>query len=190
MMVKICGITNQEDAEIADQAGADAIGFNFYARSPRCVTPEQAAGITCSSLRVGVFVDEAPERAFAIARDVRLDIVQLHGSENPADYAPLRIWKAFRITQEFMPAGWDGAEAVLLDGPLPGSGQPFDWSRIFQISARVILAGGLGPDNVAEAIRQVRPWGVDACSRLERSPGRKDHEKVRQFVRAAHDQPA
>lgn len=187
MMVKICGITNQEDAAAADDAGVDAIGFNFCAASPRCITPEAAAVITCSALRVGVFVDQAPERVAAIARDVRLDIVQLHGSEIPADYAPLRVWKAYRVSDGFVLNGQQGAEAVLLDGPLPGSGQPFDWTQARHITARLILAGGLGPHNVVDAIKQVSPWGVDACSRLETSPGRKDHEKVRQFVRAARD---
>jgi phosphoribosylanthranilate isomerase len=138
-------------------------------------------------LKVGIFVDESPANVAKIARIAELDIVQLHGSEDPAQYAPLRIWKAYRVTN-----GWSAgtlnppiAEAFLLDGPAPGTGAAFDWNLARSLSQRIILAGGLGPENVAEAIRQVRPWGVDACSQLERSPGIKDHERVQRFIRAA-----
>lgn len=182
MMVKVCGITNAEDAAAAEQAGADALGFNFYPRSPRYITPSDAARIRTSALRVGVFVDESPAVVRAIAEEAALDVVQLHGSERAADYLPLRIWKAFRVTL----GDAEGAEAVLLDGPAPGTGEAFDWSGIPSTAPRLILAGGLGPDNVAEAIREVRPWGVDACSRIEREPGRKDHDKMRRFVQTAH----
>jgi phosphoribosylanthranilate isomerase len=181
-MVKVCGITNQEDATAAEAAGADALGFNFYPRSPRYVTPEAAGAIRTTGLRVGVFVDESPEAVAAAARLARLDVVQLHGSERVGDYLPMRVWKAFRVTL----GEADGAEAVLLDGPVPGTGQTFDWDSIAATQQRLILAGGLGPDNVGEAIRRVRPWGVDACSRIESTPGRKDHNKMRQFIEAAH----
>ena len=187
MMIKICGITNREDALAAVDAGASALGFNFYAGSPRYVTPETAASIAedLPVLKVGVFVDEAD--VTGIAARSRMDVAQLHGSESPSDVPHgLRVWKAFRVTQD-----WDASilsgysvEAVLLDGPSPGTGNAFDWRRASGIP-NLILAGGLGPDNVAEAVRQVRPWGVDACSRLEREPGRKDHEKVRRFIKAA-----
>ena len=156
------------------------------------MTPDTAATNRSSALCVGVFVDESPETVAAIAREARLDVVQLHGSESPADYAPLRVWKAFRITAGSFPGQEDrnGAEAILLDGPLPGTGGAFDWSRARGLSGRIILAGGLGPDNVAEAIRIVQPWGVDACSRLETEPGRKDHRKMRLFVQAAQSIPS
>ena len=182
MMVKVCGITTQEDATAAEQAGADALGFNFYPRSPRYIAPAAAAQIRTTALRVGVFVDEPPLVVRAIAEEAGLDVVQLHGSERPADYPGLRVWKAFRVTL----GDATGAEAVLLDGPAPGSGESFDWARIPSTTHPLILAGGLGPDNVADAIRQVRPWGVDACSRIESAPGSKDHNKMRRFIETAH----
>jgi phosphoribosylanthranilate isomerase len=191
MMVKICGITNREDALAAVEAGASALGFNFYPPSPRYISPDIAAeiGAGLPVLRVGVFVDEAD--VTGIASRARLDVVQLHGSEAPDQMpAELRIWKAFRVTNDWVAASMSSyrdcpqVEAFLLDGPAPGSGEGFDWTRASGIR-KLVLAGGLGPDNVAEAIRQVRPWGVDACSRLERTPGVKDHERMRRFVRAA-----
>lgn len=190
MMVKICGITKREDAEAAANAGAHALGFNFYSRSPRCIKPEAAAeiGERLDVLRVGVFVNEYPETVVDIVERAALDIVQLHGTEDPTDYALLRVWKAFCVTDSFSPdiLAASGAEAFVLDGPAPGTGTAFDWTTVEGLSGyRIILAGGLGPDNVAEAIRQVRPWGVDACSRLEKSPGIKDHERMRQFIRNA-----
>jgi phosphoribosylanthranilate isomerase len=185
MIVKICGITNREDALAAVDAGATALGFNFYSKSPRYITPDLAAEISAGLpvLTVGVFVDTLSATS--------MDVLQLHGSETPADIpAGKRVWKAFRVTPEWNPdamAAYESAEAFLLDGPGPGTGESFDWSRASGLK-RIILAGGLGPDNVAEAIRQVRPWGVDACSRLESAPGRKDHDKMRRFVRAALEQ--
>jgi phosphoribosylanthranilate isomerase len=189
MMIKICGITNREDALAAVEAGATALGFNFYPKSPRFVRPELAAqiGAGLPVLKVGVFVDD-PDLS-AVAERACIDVIQLHGNESPEQVpAALRVWKAFRVTPE-----WDAAmlslysaEAFLLDGPTPGSGETFDWTRASGLR-NIILAGGLGPDNVADAIFRVRPWGVDACSRLERAPGLKDYEKMRRFVRAAMD---
>jgi phosphoribosylanthranilate isomerase len=189
MMVKICGITTREDAVASTEAGASALGFNFCRQSPRFIQPDKALeiGRGLSVLKVGIFVDESPARVAEIAKIAEIDIVQLHGSEDPAQFVPLRIWKAYRVTN-----GWSAetlnaatAEAFLLDGPAPGTGASFDWSVARSLNQRIILAGGLGPENVAEAIRQVRPWGVDACSRLESAPGIKDHERVRRFIRAA-----
>ena len=118
-----------------------------------------------------------------------VDIVQLHGSESPEQFPHgMRVWKAFRVTPG---VGWRRdyrsmlSRHFLLDGPTPGSGEAFDWTLRCRACDNIILAGGLGPDNVADAIRRARPWGVDACSRLERAPGLKDHEKMRRFVRAA-----
>jgi phosphoribosylanthranilate isomerase len=189
MMIKICGITNREDALAAVEAGATALGFNFYSKSPRYISPDTAGeiGAGLPVIKVGVCVD-APDASEVAAR-AGIDVIQLHGSESPEQVpVGLRVWKAFRVTPE-----WDASvlelyhtEAFLLDGPMPGSGEAFDWTLASGLR-KIILAGGLGPDNVADAIRRVRPWGVDACSRLERAPGLKDYEKMRRFVRAAMD---
>lgn len=192
MMIKICGITREEDAQASADAGATAIGFNFCRTSPRFIPPEQAAtiGSDLNLVRVGVFVDEPPESVAAIAERARLDVAQLHGSEG-SDFAVegLRLWKAFRVTPEWAPelAAAYNVEAVLLDGPLPGSGTPFDWSLARGLSQRLVLAGGLDESNVAAAIRAVQPWGIDACSRLESAPGIKDHDKLLRFVEAARE---
>jgi phosphoribosylanthranilate isomerase len=188
-VVKICGITQREDAVAAVDAGAHALGFNFYPKSPRYVEPETAAmlGEDLSVLKVGIFVNEMPETVADIAERAALDIVQLHGHEDPADFATMRVWKALRVTEGWSPDVLDalGAEAFVLDGPAPGTGQGFDWNLARGLRHRILLAGGLGPDNVAEAVRMVRPFGVDACSKLERAPGLKDHERMRRFIENA-----
>ncbi|MFN9460391.1 MAG: phosphoribosylanthranilate isomerase [Acidobacteriota bacterium] len=195
MMVKVCGITNQADADAA--AGAGALGFNFYRPSPRYVDPESAAAIVTPAgvLRVGVFVNEP--RAVEIARQARLDVIQLHGDEQAAP-AGFPVWKAFRVTSDFsMDRLTFPAEAFLLDAPgelYGGSGHTCDWtrakgaadwSRAKGAERKILLAGGLGPDNVQQAIATARPWGVDACSRLELRPGIKDHTKVARFIELA-----
>lgn len=196
MMVKICGITNLPDALAAMEAGASAIGFNFCPASPRYIRPEEAAEIASklggSIVKVGVFVNEPPASISAIGVFVGLQVAQLHGDETPADLPHgLRSWKAFRIKDNFNPAVLQRfpSEAFLFDsaadGVYGGSGKTFPWAAVRGIQKKIILAGGLGADNVALAIREVRPWGVDACSRLERSPGQKDHEKMRSFLAAA-----
>lgn len=194
MILKICGITNAEDAAAAVAGGANAIGFNFFARSPRCLAPEQAAAIATPAgvRRVGVFVNEAPTRIAEIARIAGLDTAQLHGDETPADYpAGIATWKAVRVDEGFDIAPWAGcpAEALLLDGPAGvlygGAGQAFDWKLAGGLAHPVVLAGGLDASNVARAIALARPWGVDACSRIERAPGRKDHQKMNEFLSAA-----
>jgi phosphoribosylanthranilate isomerase len=189
MMVKICGITNRVDAIAAVDAGASAVGFNFYARSPRYITPEQAAeiGSGLTILKVGVFVDEDPSRVEAIARIAGLDVAQLHGSETPGSMPDLTVWKAFRATIDWTPELFDAynADAFVLDGVAPGSGQRFAWDRVPTLRHRIILAGGLDDSNVGDAIRALSLWGVDACSRLEKAPGIKDHQKVMRFVKAA-----
>jgi phosphoribosylanthranilate isomerase len=188
MFVKICGITNLEDGLAAVDAGARALGFIFFAKSPRAVTAEQieafADGLPKEIWRVGVFVDERPETIRAIADRVGLDVAQLHGSETPARHpAGLRIWKAFRLREPRVPDPDYPAEAVLLDGP--GSGQTFDWSVAAQVSRPVVLSGGLTPENVGRAIEKTAPWGVDVCSGVEITPGRKDHGKMKRFIEAA-----
>jgi phosphoribosylanthranilate isomerase len=136
MMVKICGITNREDALAAIEGGAGALGFNFYAASPRYIAPEEAAEIGAglpmwpAVWKVGVFVDEAPERILRIARQVGLDVAQLHGGEAPENYPlGIRVWKAIRVRDGQVPEVLDcPAEALLLDGP--ASGENFDWRKI------------------------------------------------------------
>jgi phosphoribosylanthranilate isomerase len=186
MMVKICGITRRQDAEAAADAGASAIGFVFYPKSPRCIAPQDAAelGRDLPVWKVGVFVDETAASVEAVMRAARLDVAQLYGGETPAG---ARIWRAWRVTDAFDESVARGAEALLLDGP--ANGISFDWSKARGAAERVILAGGLDAGNVAEAIRIARPWGVDASSRLESAPGVKDPEKVRRFVRAALEAP-
>jgi phosphoribosylanthranilate isomerase len=193
MMVKICGITNREDALAAIDGGAAALGFNFYLASPRDIGPEEAAkiaaGLPPHIWKAGVFVDESAEAVLETARRVGLDIAQLHGSESPDQYPPgIRVWKAIRMIgpareTAIAAIAAPGLEAVLLDGPV--SGQVFDWARVPQGIAKLILAGGLDAHNVAKAIERVHPWGVDACSRIEISPGRKDHFKMAAFLKAA-----
>ena len=188
MILKICGITNAEDGAAAVAGGANAIGFNFYPRSPRYITPERAAGIATPAgvRRVGVFVDEDRTRVEEIARIAVLDVVQLHGREEPQDYPEgIAVWKAARVVAGFDPGPLRDcpAEAVLLDGP--ASGVTFEWRMAAGFSQRVILAGGLDSSNVAAAVAIARPWGVDACSRIESRPGKKDHTKMTEFLAAA-----
>jgi phosphoribosylanthranilate isomerase len=193
MILKICGITNQEDADAAVSAGATALGFNFYPRSPRYIAPERAAGIVSPAgvRRVGVFVDEPPERVEEIARAAALNVAQLHGKEALDVYPALTVWKSVRVVPGFDIAGYDAcpAEALLLDGPAAelygGAGKTFDWSLAGVATRRIILAGGLDESNVARAIAMVRPWGVDACSRIESAPGRKDRARMSRFLAAA-----
>ena len=190
MLVKICGITRREDAVAAVRAGATALGFNFYQGSPRYIPPREVDRLVAglNVIRVGVFVNASSEIIAAATEEAKLDVVQLHGDEPPQLLpASPRIWKAFRVNRDWNPKALDlyNVEAFLLDGPAPGSGQAFDWAQARFLRSRIILAGGLGPDNIAAAIREIRPWGVDACSRLESAPGTKDHFKMCQFIETA-----
>jgi phosphoribosylanthranilate isomerase len=198
MILKICGITNAEDAEAAIACGANAIGFNFYPRSPRYIAPERAAAIATAPgvRRVGVFVNEPAARVDELARAARLDTAQLHGAESPADYpAAVAVWKAVQVTGDvdLVRAAECPAEALVLDGPAGelygGSGKAFDWSLVGQAcsTVRIIVAGGLDASNVACAVALARPWGVDACSRIESAPGKKDHQKMKEFLAAARE---
>lgn len=208
--VKICGVTGSDCALAAADAGADAIGLVF-AVSPRRVTAAEAARIV-SALPpwvspVGVFVDESPAAIRRLAAEVGLAAAQLHGDEPPeavADLAPLKTVKAFGIASEDdleAACRWrDESErlgrlpdAFLVDarvagGPKGGTGRPADWRLAARMASegfrRLILAGGLTPENVGEAIAAVRPWGVDGSSGLETAPGRKAPEKIRAFVEA------
>lgn len=196
--VKVCGITSWDDAALAVEAGAAALGFNFYAYSPRYIPPERAARITerlpRNVLTVGVFVNELTETINSIMQAANLAAVQLHGKEPALQVEALaRFWpviKAFRLRPDFSFARlrpYRAAAAFLVDAYRPGAwggtGQPANWrlARQFHRYGRVILAGGLGPDNVVEALRRVRPMAIDVCSGVEAEPGRKDPEKLKAF---------
>ncbi len=199
MFVKVCGITNSEDALFAVAMGADAVGLIFASGSKRQVTPDVARDIVRElpegSVAVGVFRDEQPEQIVEIVEHTGLRGVQLHGHETPAEAAVVRrrvpfLVKAFSVDDPRLDRIDDyRVDAVLLDSTTPGSGVAFDWrlAERFVPGRRVILAGGLTPDNVAEAVAQVRPWGVDVASGVEAAPGRKDPVEVRRFVSAATD---
>jgi phosphoribosylanthranilate isomerase len=195
-MVKICGITNAADATAAIEGGATAIGFNFYPRSPRYIAPERAAAIATRAgvWRVGVFVDEPPAEIERIARLARLDVAQLHGAETRAGYpASLPVWKGVRVGAgfDFAPFADCPAAALLLDGPagelFGGAGRAFDWKLARGAPKPIVVAGGLDASNVARAVALARPWGVDACSRIESAPGKKDNRKMSDFLRAARE---
>jgi len=188
MFVKICGITNREDALAAIEAGARVLGFNFYEKSPRAVTvariAEFIADIPSDIWKVGIFVNESPAKIEEISAQLGLDVAQLHGTETPATHPRgLRVWKAFRVTENRVPDPDYPAEALLLDGPSSGNG--FDWQVAAQLPRKIIVAGGLDENNVRAAIEQVRPWGVDVCSRIESSPGKKDLVRMKKFIEAA-----
>ena len=190
-IVKICGVTTKADAQAALDAGANALGFNFWPKSKRYIPVAQAAEIAAdllgSYLRVGVFVNPSEDELLSAAAAVPLDVLQLHGrnAKLPAG-ATYRIWQA-------VPGGSQiekdsRVEAYLLDSVTPehgGSGKTFDWSLAAGLEQRAIIAGGLDSGNVAEAIQIACPWGVDACSRIERAPGLKDHLRMRAFIEAA-----
>ena len=192
MIVKVCGVTSDADARAAIDAGANALGFNFWPRSPRYLSPELAAAFVPSLrgvLKVGVFVDSPGGEVARIVRLAGLDVAQLHGSACPA--AGIAYWRAAAVQEPFDPTAVsdDGAQAFLLDAPAGslhgGTGKTFDWSLIRAASRNIVVAGGLDASNVALAISTARPWGVDACSKLESSPGTKDRAKVAAFVAAA-----
>jgi phosphoribosylanthranilate isomerase len=166
------------------------LGFIFYPKSPRYIEPAKAAelGAGLSVWKVGVFVNESPASVEAVMRAANLDIAQIYDGEIPS--VP-RVWRAIRISSG-VPLGrgteLKGVEAVLLDGPSNGIG--FDWNTAREAAEKVIVAGGLDSSNVAEAIRIARPWGVDASSKLESSPGIKDPDKVKRFIDAARQATA
>jgi phosphoribosylanthranilate isomerase len=191
-IVKVCGITNEEDAQLAVEAGANALGFNFYTESPRYITPEHARRIIRAVkkpfLRVGVFVNVMQADLANMTDQTGLDIVQLHGDRCPAQLpSSYRVWRSIMARKENL-AQFQGTEAYVLDTPsahFGGSGRSFDWSLAAAFPYRKIIAGGLDATNVADAIRIALPWGVDACSRLESTPGRKDGKLVCDFIRQA-----
>jgi phosphoribosylanthranilate isomerase len=192
MFVKICGITNEDDALFAVAMGADAVGF-IFAPSTRQVSAQAVYDITRrlppEVLTVGVFRDEHPSRVVEIANKANVKAVQLHGGskEQSKEVAASIRWviKAFGSDSSHLSeADQYGTDLVHLDAPSPGSGKVFDWRLASDVpdSVRLILAGGLDPDNVADAIEIVEPWGVDVASGVEASPGKKDPTKVRRFI--------
>ena len=201
--VKICGITNLDDALVAAAAGADALGFNFWPRSARFIGPQRAADIIKHLpplvTAVGVFVNAGAAEVERTARRAGLTVVQLHGDEGPEEVAALSarglmVLKALRVGARFRPQElkrFDGARAFLLDaevkGARGGTGKTFDWkrARAARRFGRIILAGGLNEENVAEAIAAAQPYGVDVCTGVEKKPGIKDHARVREFIRRA-----
>jgi phosphoribosylanthranilate isomerase len=209
MKVKICGITTLEDALASVDAGADLLGFNFYPASPRCISIETCARITavlkargCVVGLVGVFVNVSPAEMLATLDACALDLAQLSGDEPPETLAELR-GRGFKALRPAHPVELEAdllrypahvpAPAWLVDafrpGAYGGTGQTADWTaaRRLTSTAPILLAGGLKPENVAEAVRQVRPWGVDTASGVESTPGRKDEHKLRAFIQAVRE---
>jgi phosphoribosylanthranilate isomerase len=200
VLVKICGITNEPDGRAAAEAGADALGFVFCPLSPRCVSLETAAAVSRALppfiVRVGVFVNAPDELVTTAIRECRLNMLQFHGDE-PAEYClkfGLMSMKAFRVrdASSLETLATYPTDAWLLDAYAPdragGTGATFNWdlAREAQRHGRpIFLAGGLTPENVAEAVRKVQPFGVDVSSGVEAAPGRKDLAKVKAFIAAA-----
>ncbi|HEX5888304.1 MAG TPA: phosphoribosylanthranilate isomerase [Pyrinomonadaceae bacterium] len=196
-LVKICGITNLADARAAVDAGADALGFNFYRPSPRYISPPDARKIIDqlphSVLKVGVFVNEGLHSLMHITVEAGLSAVQLHGDESPEychELAGTYVIKAFGAGDNLHVEAYN-VDAIMLDTKDDllhgGTGRTFDWSiaqRTNQSVPKLFLAGGLSPENVAEAIATVRPYAVDACSSLEERLGKKNHDRVNAFVKA------
>ena len=198
MFVKICGLTSEEDALLAIGMGADALGFNFVAGSKRQIAPQRAREIVRrlppETMTVGIFRDELPERVVEITQKAGLRAAQLHGRESAEQTRQIRaqvpiVIKAFSAGDPALSSVAEfGADIVLIDGVEPGSGEVFDWSIAEGAPLaghRVLLAGGLHPGNVADAIERVRPWGVDVATGVEKAPGQKDAVKVREFIAAA-----
>jgi phosphoribosylanthranilate isomerase len=219
MLVKVCGITNLADAELAIEAGADFLGFIFHPPSPRYIAPEAANAIVSalqssgyigghgrtgqSTATVGVFVNRTPDQVRSVLETAGLDYAQLHGDEDPAAVAALqgRAFKALRPTDlasahedahRFTAYPLPSAPQLLVDAysgqAYGGTGETGDWHIAASLAAKVprlLLAGGLTPDNLSRAVAAVMPWGVDVSSGVEAEPGRKDPAKVRAFMKAA-----
>jgi phosphoribosylanthranilate isomerase len=201
-LIKICGITNVHDALAAVAAGADALGFNFYKPSPRYVTPQTAreivAKLPVSVLTVGVFVNEESQSVRNIANEANVAALQLHGDESPEYCRELGkdryVIKTFAVANDFDVQRIQPyrVEAIMLDTKhnslRGGTGRVFDWSVAKEVNdfvPKLFLAGGLSPENIEEAVATVRPYAIDACSALEDEPGRKNHERMRAFVKIA-----
>ena len=192
--IKVCGITNLEDALISEECGADAVGFIFYKKSKRYIEPQLAKEIACSlspfTMKVGVFVNDTPDFINKIASDVCLNAVQLHGEEEPGHINKINYpkIKSFRINNDFDFSRLSeyGNTAFLFDAfsasEYGGTGKPFDWRLIpGELRNKIILAGGISTKNIEEIINNIKPAAVDLSSSLESEPGKKDKEKVYEF---------
>ena len=198
MFVKICGITRLEDAEAAVAAGAGAIGFIFWPASPRFIDPHRARVIAAALppfvTPVGVFVNQPLDYVNGVASLVRLGVVQLHGDESPqfANAVARPVMKAVSIGKADVRL-WPARVRLLLDAHDPlargGTGRTIDWTAAAELASEreIVLAGGLKPENVADAVARVRPFGIDVSSGVERSPGIKDHQRLRALFEAVHD---
>lgn len=199
--VKICGITNLEDAMDAASLGADYLGFNFYPKSPRHIKKSEAKKII-SSLpknikKVGVFVNEGIDKVKSIVNEANLDLIQLHGDETPYYCAQLKnkgkktIIKAFRIKNygEIKKTGDYDVDYLMFDafrkGMFGGTGKTFDWKIVKEIKRPFFLSGGLNADNIKGAIKAAKPFAVDVASSVEKKPGKKDYRKMKSFIEAA-----
>ncbi len=195
-IIKICGLTSLEQALSCVELGADWLGLNCWSGSSRYITAEKALeivdGLPESVSTVGVFVNESTDTLESIMRETGIDLAQLHGDETPENCKKITVpwFKAFRVSPSFQPQRIQdyGGETFLLDAysktHYGGSGQKIDWELASTVSAmgKLILAGGLAPENVADAVNKVRPWGVDVCSGVESEPGIKDLLKVKEFI--------
>jgi len=202
LFIKICGVTNADDALCAAESGADAIGFNFYPSSKRFIDPDQVNEI-CEALdmpifRVGVFVNPARDYVETAIKKAALNAIQFSGNEIPGDVSGYgrKVFKAIHISgvESLAAMNLYNVEAFLLDtyrdGDYGGTGETFDWdvARKAKQFGKVILAGGLTPKNVSAAVRLVRPYGVDVSSGVEVRPGVKDHKKIKDFIRRAREE--
>jgi phosphoribosylanthranilate isomerase len=216
MRVKVCGVTRPEDAALACELGADLLGINFWPRSPRAVSPAQAREVADAArgraLLVGVFVNEQPARIAEAVTTAGLDLVQLHGDEEPevlgelarAGVAPGKTIRAFRVGAAFdiarETAAWEACWGFLFDAARPGmyggTGTEWPWRRVAAVGAaegatrRVLIAGGIGPDTLRRLVATAgdwRPWGIDVCSGVESAPGRKDPAKLRALFEEVRD---
>lgn len=197
VFVKICGITNEDDALLAVAMGADAVGFNFVPSSVRHIAPQRAYDITRrlppEILTVGIFRNELPARMVEVGHKAGVKAIQLHGhetAEQSREVAGHFRWviKVFEPDDERLARADEyGTDMIMVDTPGGGTGKVFDWSLVGDVptASKLILAGGLDPDNVATAVREVEPWGVDVATGVEREPGRKDPVKVMRFVENA-----
>ncbi len=194
LFVKICGICNEGDLAAVTSLRPDAVGFVFYPPSPRYVMASLVGSwkVPAGILKVGVFVDSTPRRVAEMVAEAGLDVIQLHGAEKAADYRGMApaIWKVVHLDAATTVAGLAGADALLIDrydeGVPGGTGKRCDWTRaaafIGETDCPVLLAGGLTPGNIDEAVSKVRPWGVDVSSGVEQIPGKKDIGKTERFI--------
>lgn len=200
MKVKICGITKLDDAKLSYELGADAIGFIFYEKSKRYISPEKAKEIIrqipAFVLKVGVFVNESADKINNIAKDIKLNLIQLHGSESPEMVADidLPVLKAFRVRDNFdysIIKQYNNC-SFLLDtynkNEFGGTGQQFNWKNIpSEIKSEIILAGGISENNIEQICKDVKPYAVDVSSSIEIEPGKKDHQKIKDLFQKVYE---